>query len=213
MKYKYILFDWDGCLAKTLDLWLFAYKQTLFEMNISKTDEEIIKEFGDRQAGKKLGASDNDKFFERVDKLVVEKMPNVPMYKNSVSVIKKLNKNRSTIAIVSSSLREFILPAMKSHNINSYFKLVITGEDAVKHKPDPESINLAMRKLKANVDNTIMIGDSDKDIAAARSAGIDSILFYPSDHDLFYDFNTLVRSNPTHICYDFNEIYQFLTDK
>ena len=43
---KYILLDWDGNLAKTLDLWLDACRLVLERQNIYKTDEEISASFG-----------------------------------------------------------------------------------------------------------------------------------------------------------------------
>lgn len=53
--YTYILLDWDGCLAKTLDLWLEVYQQTFAEYNIFPEDKAIIQQvFGDWNGPKKF---------------------------------------------------------------------------------------------------------------------------------------------------------------
>jgi beta-phosphoglucomutase-like phosphatase (HAD superfamily) len=45
-QYDYILLDWDGNLAKTLDLWLDTFRQVLDEEGFHPTDEEITASFG-----------------------------------------------------------------------------------------------------------------------------------------------------------------------
>jgi phosphoglycolate phosphatase-like HAD superfamily hydrolase len=52
----------------------------------------------------------------------------------------------------------------------------------------------------------VMVGDSDKDIRAAHNAGIDSILFYPIEHQSFYDVNTLRSYTPKFIVHSFVEL-------
>lgn len=210
MKYKYILFDWDGCLARTLDVWLDSYKQTLKELGIKKTGKEITSVFGDWQGGDKLGAPDNDKFFERVDELVKDKMPKVGLHEGAGEVVKKLKMNGCTLAILSSSLREYLIPAMKHHGIFDSFELIITGEDVKKHKPDPEVINKAIKKLGGDKKEYVIIGDSDKDVFAAKNTGIDSILYYPDEHELYYDLDILMESQPTFLAHNFRQMYKFL---
>ena len=52
----------------------------------------------------------------------------------------------------------------------------VNPDDTVKGKPDPEPIYFALEKLNYSPDQTIYIGDSANDIAAAFSAGCTSIL-------------------------------------
>jgi beta-phosphoglucomutase-like phosphatase (HAD superfamily) len=42
--YNYILLDWDGCLAKTLDIWLQAYKDTFAEYGVYPDEKYITHE-------------------------------------------------------------------------------------------------------------------------------------------------------------------------
>ena len=41
-EYKYILLDWDGNLAKTLDVWLVAIRTFLLNNDIRLPDIEIL---------------------------------------------------------------------------------------------------------------------------------------------------------------------------
>ncbi len=213
MKYKYVLFDWDGCLAKTLELWLEAYQQTLNELGIKKTDREIGTVFGSWQGGSELGAPDNDIFFKRVDSIVEDRIPKVDLHENAVDTIHKLIRSNYILIILSSSYKKFIIPALKLHKIQDAFGFVITGEDVTKHKPDPEAINLAIEKLGGNKKKYIMVGDSYKDVMAAKNAGIDSILYFPKEHGIFYDYEDLIKTEPTHTISNLKEIYDLITRK
>lgn len=51
-----------------------------------------------------------------------------------------------------------------------------------------------------------MIGDTEKDIAVANNAGIDSVLFYPPEHEEFYSLEKLKEHNPTYVISDFKEL-------
>ena len=55
-----------------------------------------------------------------------------------------------------------------------------------------------------------MIGDSRKDLEAAKNAEIDSLLFYPKSHSIFYDLKNLKTYNPTYIITRFDQALQYL---
>ena len=210
MRYKYLLFDWDGCLARTLDVWFESYKKTLDELGIKKKDKEITAVFGNWQGGTLLGAPDNDKFFERVDSMVKDQMPQIELHNGVKKALAKLKEEGYVLAILSSSIREYLIPAMKYHEILDLFEVVITGEDVKEHKPSPEVIYKAMNKLGGNKKEHVMIGDSDKDVMAAGNAGIDSVLYFPEEHKLFYDLDELIKSKPTFLINKFEEISKIL---
>ncbi len=57
----------------------------------------------------------------------------------------------------------------------------------------------------------LYIGDSDKDLGAAKNAGIDSVLFYPAEHKKFYNLDALKTYSPTYIVDDFRKIMTIVT--
>ena len=65
--YNYILFDWDGCLAKTLDIWLEAYKQIFSEYGIYPEDNFITQQiFGDWNGPSKVGIKDVESYTKKL---------------------------------------------------------------------------------------------------------------------------------------------------
>ena len=61
------------------------------------------------------------------------------------------------------------------HPLEHYFGTVVTGDDTVRHKPDPEPLQLALERLAADPAGAVYVGDSPFDIRAAKAAGIASV--------------------------------------
>lgn len=209
--YSYILFDWDGCLAKTLDIWLLAYKETFNEYGITLEDRTITNDvFGNWNNPKKFGILDIDEFTEKLLVRLNSKYPTVGLYDNVFSTIKELKNKGKKLALITTTKRAVIEPALKYNKLETLFDVILTAEDVEKHKPDPEVVNKALEKLEATRENSIIIGDSKSDLGAGNNADIDSILFYPKHNELFYDLDTLKTHNPTYIVNDFSDILDYI---
>jgi HAD superfamily hydrolase (TIGR01509 family) len=185
-KYKYVLFDWDGCLAKTLDIWFWVEKDMLNKYGINPTDTELIKSFGDWEFGKKMGIKDNDKFIRELLIDVDVRLKEVKLYGNVVDVLERLKVLGVKMGIVTTSKRESLSIALEKYNLNNFFSVILAAEDVVKHKPDPEVVNKAMTILNAENEKTLIIGDGPKDIVAGKAAGITTVSFYPKDNERYY---------------------------
>ncbi len=209
--YKYIFLDWDGCVAKTLDLWMEAYRQTFQEFGVDLPEKTIAQEvFGDWNGALKFGIKENDLFNKKVVEKVDETYPMVKLYDGAFKTIAKLKKDGKKLALLTSSRRDLVFPALKNNNISTYFDLLLTAGDVKKHKPDPEIINKALTTFNCGKDEVIIMGDSKSDLGAATNAGISSILFYPEENETFYDFEFLKSFNPSFIVRKFDGILDII---
>lgn len=204
-RYNYFLFDWDGCLAKTLEAWLGAYRIAFKRYGLNPTDLEIAYYLGDWEIGKHFDIADYVKFNEIAVKIAVEKLKSVELYDGATELLSSLKKSKK-LALVSSGSREIIQNGLKHNNIEGMFDFIITGEDVTNHKPHPESLELALNAIGGIKEKTIMIGDSNKDIGAAANFGIDSVLVYPESHKLFYDLQDLQKLKPTYTISKFSDL-------
>jgi pyrophosphatase PpaX len=210
-QYDYILLDWDGNLAKTLDLWLNIFRQVLDEEGFYPTDEEIAGSFGKTdEFFAKIGVKDPEGLYERADQIGRKRLPNVELYPDALEVLQYFKDQNKATALITASNRANVEGLLDHYNMRNLFDVFIAREDITKQKPDPESLNIAMERLNADPARTVMIGDSDKDVGAAANAGIDSILFYPPEHKKFYDFEKLKQLQPTHIVDDSRQIMKIV---
>jgi HAD superfamily hydrolase (TIGR01549 family) len=60
---------------------------------------------------------------------------------------------------------------LRARGIFDQFDLVICGEDVERLKPAPDQVLLAMRRLDAGPGETLVVGDTWYDMAAAKAAG------------------------------------------
>lgn len=191
MKFEYILFDWDGCLAKTLDIWFFAAKELLLKNGNQVKDEQIINGFGNWNFAIDLGITDNESFVKELIFLADEKMKNVQLYNNVDKVLATLKNKGAKIALVTTAVKDSVIPVLEKYNLNKYFDVILTAEDVKKHKPNPEMVIKAINLLDADKSKTIIIGDSSKDIAAGNAAGINTVAFYPKENEMFYSLDMI----------------------
>lgn len=205
--YNLVLLDWDGCLAKTLDIWLDAYRQIFAEYNLYPADDVITQQiFGDWNSPSKFGITNIDEYTQKLLARVNENYPKVQLYDNVFSVIESLKNKGKKLALITTSKKSTIQMALENNKLANSFDLILTAEDVTKHKPDPEIVNKAIGILGGSKDETVVVGDSKSDLGAAQNASIDSILFYPKHNESYYDLNVLKSYKPTYIVDDFNKV-------
>ncbi len=213
--YKYILFDWDGCLAKTLDIWLWAYKKVIKDRGISLehiSDFQIVnKSFGKWEDGlANLGAKDAKRAYEESIELVISKFAKVSLYSGAAEILKKFDKKAKEMALLTSSYRSWIQKPLDYHNIRKYFRAFITKDDMIKGKPDPEIIFKAINLLRGKKESTIIIGDSYHDVRAGHNAGIKTVIFYPKENEKFYTLKELQKERPDYFIRDLSDLIEIV---
>lgn len=178
---KYILFDFDGTLVNTNDVilasWQHTYRHYLgHEMPV----DHITSCFGEpllltmeREFPGVDPQESADVYrqfqLENADKLVT-------IFPGIKELLADLKAAGYVLGIVTSRTRESALRYMDMFGITSYFSDLVTCDDTTVHKPNPEPILLAMSKLGASAEESIMIGDSPFDIKCANNAGVDSVM-------------------------------------
>lgn len=206
-KYEYILLDWDGNLAKTLDIWLEAFRVPLVKRGFDKSDEEIGASFGAFTTFmQELKVEDPESVYEEADAIARKLLPNVELYPDAIEVLESLHGNGNKLALITTSPRINVMHLLEKYDLIKYFDAIITHDEVEHHKPHPEPLEKALSALGGTKELAVMIGDSDKDLGAANNFGIDSILFFPDEHRKFYDVEKLKQLHPTYVIDDFREV-------
>lgn len=205
--YEFVLLDWDGNLARTLDVWLAALKVPLQKRGHSFADHEIGANFTVFQEHMQaLGLDDIEAMISEADEIACRESLNVELYADALQTLEKLHDLGKKIALVTTSRHDQIDPLLRKYEMSKFFEAVVCGDDVNSHKPSAEPIEKALQLLDGTKELAIMVGDSGSDIKAAHNAGIDSILFFPAEHTKFYDFEDLKQLKPTYIIDDFTNI-------
>jgi phosphoglycolate phosphatase len=108
-------------------------------------------------------------FILRADEIMAdmtEIMDSVP------ETIAALKKRGFRLGIVSTKFRRRIETILTREELLAPFEAIVGGEDVVEFKPDPEGVNLAMKRLGCSRSNSIYVGDSLVDLETAKRAGL-----------------------------------------
>ena len=92
--------------------------------------------------------------------------------------------------------------AVKTHYAIPDFT-VVTCKDVSTHKPDPESINLAMHRLKVNPEKSIVLGDHPVDMIAGVHANIATRIGVTHG---FSEDRALIDAGATRVVHSLNEL-------
>lgn len=189
-----ILFDWDGTLAQTLEVWLKTFKEAFALFDIHPEDREITSRFGNWQIDTELGVASEDRktFKDYILSHVPERLEKVELYPGAKEVLRRLHSEGMQLGLVSTSERAMINAALSNSHVAELFDVIVAAEDTVRHKPDPAPIYKALELLNVDRETAIFVGDSDKDTGAASGAEMPLLLFAPNSHDIYYDLEALL---------------------
>ena len=208
--YDAYLFDWDGTIAQSLGVWLPLVRELLASYHIELSDKDIVRKiFGRARVGlPEVGVPEADlpEFFRKLDAQAAVRIPQAPLYPGIAELFAVLRSHGKKLAVITATIRPVMRPVLKSHGLEQTFDVVVTGNDIQNHKPDPEGVLIALSALGTPKDHAVMLGDSEKDILAGRNAGIDSILFYPPEHELFHNLAELQADKPTYTIHSWQEL-------
>ena len=85
-------------------------------------------------------------------------------------------KGDFTLAVATNANSQYAKKMLDHVGIGSHFSTIVGYDSVSKPKPHPEMLNKILDKHSILNNNAQMIGDSHKDILAAKGAGVDSVL-------------------------------------
>jgi HAD superfamily hydrolase (TIGR01509 family) len=79
------------------------------------------------------------------------------------------------LGIVTSGNRRRVRRQLRKFELAQYFSTCVCCEDALKRKPHPEPLRMAMARLRAEPEECVYVGDAPEDVEMAKRAGVRAI--------------------------------------
>ena len=92
-------------------------------------------------------------------------------YPGVVPGLQRMRAAGLRLACVTNKSASFTLPLLAATHLSEYFELVVSGDSLPKKKPDPLPLLHVAGQFALAPERLLVIGDSDNDASAARSAG------------------------------------------
>ena len=171
-----VIFDMDGTLMHSMDCladWIHRAVKEHCPPSVTPatitgafgpTEEKIIAQFVPKELRKASLNTYYDLYEREHDRVYV--------YPGINELLKEIHKRGIPMALCTGKSRRAVQISLDLLGWKSLFPVIITGDDTMRFKPDPEGLNLILKKTPAMPGRTIFIGDAAADTGAARNAGI-----------------------------------------
>ena len=178
---KAIIFDMDGLMIDSERVTFECYQERLKDMNLTM-DEEFYKTLlgkpikGIYQRFYDVYGNDFpiENVIQDVHQLMAERFETegVPVKKGLVELLHYLKDNNYKTIVATSSNCDRVDKILAQAKITEFFDDSICGDEVTKGKPNPEVFLKSCQKLSVNVDEAIVLEDSEAGIQASYDANI-----------------------------------------
>ncbi|MBX9830883.1 HAD family phosphatase [Candidatus Babeliales bacterium] len=205
-KFKAIIFDMDGTIVSTEELWRKAEEDTFAHYNIAPKQQAILPSFGGMSSlivGKHLKElfsiqESPEEISQRLDAFAMRHFTNGMNFIHGFETFqKKLATHHIPSGIATNTRREplgFIANVMK---FNDFFGDHVYCVDDVEYKPkpDPALFLFVAKKLGARPEECVVFEDSIHGFKAAQAAGMKCIAIQnESNKDLLHYVHGAITS-------------------
>lgn len=179
MKYRNIIFDFDGTLVDTAALIIETMHRTISALSLpDKSDEECKAIIGYR--------------LEEIPSILWPEIPDlaqryatvyreifnsikdsfkIRLYQHVFDTLTELNHKGIGMAIASSRSKASLQEYCSELHIADCFRMLVGGGDVEHGKPAPGPVNLILKTQKWDKDETLVVGDMNVDILMGKRSG------------------------------------------
>jgi len=100
---------------------------------------------------------------------------NTRLFPNLMPLLEAAKAANIPMAVVTNKRESLSAKLLFRLGLHSYFDVLVGGDTLPKRKPDPDTIEEALRRLDCAPQDAIMVGDSEADTGGAMAAGVASI--------------------------------------
>lgn len=174
-----LIFDCDGTLADTMPAHYKAWTAMLSRYGISFPEPRFYAMGGMPTAQIiRILAAEHGVEITDLDAMVHEKEQGFLKHLDAVTLIEPVvtiaaqHRGKLPIAVASGGYRETITRTLDRLAIRDWFDALVTAEDTLRHKPEPDVFLEAARRLGVSPTGCVVFEDTDIGLEAARRAGM-----------------------------------------
>jgi beta-phosphoglucomutase-like phosphatase (HAD superfamily) len=174
-----VLFDFDGTLVDTMPSHFAAYREVFSEAGLELTESDFFANVGGKASetipkflrGRRIDMS-NEEIHRRKKAKINTVFATAPVHVLPAASLLPLFSGAVPLGLVSAGSRPGIEILLKRLGWSDYFDVVITGEDCVRSKPDPDPFVTAAMRLSVDASRVLVFEDTSAGFDAALAAGM-----------------------------------------
>lgn len=197
--FKYLLFDFDGVIVNTVDAHYLGYKSAFDYYSIQYNKEDFLKYYGLETKMHVTIFLENSNY--RYDTEIIDSICNLKketyfhyILKNNIDLIpgielflRRLMKMNIKCGLATNTNKIYVNHLLDKYRLKKYFQKVVTKDDIIHPKPNPESYNLLVSLFDSNPSDCLGFEDTMIGIKALEAANIKSVLVSATKPKSFND--------------------------
>ena len=188
-----ILFDLDGTLVDTAPDLMAAHNHVMKKFGYSTRNVDEIRNLVGKGAsvliGRSIWGSAKKEFSRITDEKIKNEMvkefisfygknivKDSKLIKGVLEFLKWAKSKNISMGVCTNKQEHLAIDLLKKIKIYDYFEYVAGGNTFEYCKPDPRHLTSIIEIMNGDIKKSLMVGDSENDADAAKSAGIPMIL-------------------------------------
>ena len=180
IRFRAVIFDLDGTLVDSASEIAAALNSSLYEVGLRSLARERVEGLIGRgvrvlveRAVRELDAPQRaeevlTRFEAHYDRIVGTQ---AQLFAGVQAGLERFRAGGVPLAVVTNKPRAFTSKLLSRLHVETFFAAVVAGDDGIRRKPHGDMLVAACERLGALRGETLMVGDSENDVAAARAAG------------------------------------------
>jgi beta-phosphoglucomutase len=150
-----------------LDQFGIPHVESLFAKFKGHPDSAFFEHVATRLASRRATAGEMQAFKQNA---YSRRFGDVPLVAGVLDFLAVARKSFPKLGLATSATRRDFELGARRYELVAWFDAIVTGDDTVRHKPDPEPYLKAMTALGVNSRSALVIEDSPNGIRAAKAA-------------------------------------------
>jgi phosphoglycolate phosphatase len=176
-----VLFDLDGTLADTAPDLVVAANRLRARMQLPATEPARIRPVVSkggmailRAAFPERGGQVEDLLQDFLDIYHADISAHTRLFDGVADMLERIERAGMRWGVVTNKVTWLTEPLLRALALDARVGCVVCGDTLPVKKPDPAPVLLACERLRVSPARTVFVGDDDRDIYAARAAGVRS---------------------------------------
>jgi pyrophosphatase PpaX len=175
---KAVLFDLDGTLVDSSAAIMDTVEKTLESKGMKCNRAELAGIIGmplENIFGVLAPSLSNAETWQLVNAYrkyyMIHHLENTSIHPSAQKVLRRLRARGLKLGIITSKYREPVMDVLVHFSILDSFDAIVTGYEVKRHKPAPDIVFEAAKKLEVDPRECVVVGDSPLDVRAGKRAG------------------------------------------
>lgn len=172
-RYEALLFDFDGTLLDSFPAHYRAYEVVLEQFGIRMTRELYKQTYTPNWFAMYAALGIPEDRYAEADRLWLAEVARheQSLFPGARPLLDQLSQTYR-LGLVTAGSGDRVRRDLSLAGITAYFEIIVTADDITAPKPDPQGLQIALKRLDLAPAQALFVGDAREDCQMAQAAGV-----------------------------------------